>query len=137
MTPLYPGPPMMAGGTIGPCKIVKQDTTGDFEVLQAGANDPAFGVSQEGQKATPGLVGSDADVAAEDGDPIQVICIGTALVKLGGTVTRGDYVEADANGDAVTASGAGEHYVVGKALESGTDDQFRKVWVFPQKITIA
>lgn len=111
-------PCFFANGTIAPCRFVKQDTTADDAVLQAGAGDEPVGISQEGMKRAPGLAGSDAAVAAESGDSLQLFGFGDMpLLEYGGTVTRGDWLKPDANGKGVTASA--NDIAGAKALKSG------------------
>jgi hypothetical protein len=116
-----PGPAFRAGGTIAPFRAVMLDTTADHQVLQATANASCVGIAQDAMKGTPGISGSDTAIAAVANDPITVWSVGqVAQGEAGGTVTRGDWVEADANGKLITSAGAGQHNVVGKALESAT-----------------
>lgn len=135
MLPVYPGPTLKATGTIAPCTAVKGDVATDFGCLQAtAATDPVIGVSQEGQKGTPGITGSDTTIAAESGDPIQVYVFGTALVKLGGTVAAYDYLEPTTGGAVIASATTGWRRVVGWALEDGTSGQYVKCWVQPMQI---
>lgn len=72
--------------------------------------------------STAKIIGvSDMAAAAATGDKVDVILSGTAELLLGGTVTRGDPVTADANGKGVTAApatGVNARYA-GFALSSG------------------
>lgn len=82
-----------AGAAIAPFRIVKFGAA-DGEVVQAAAaTDLSIGVS-----------GSLPATAA--GERIDIIRAGLTPVALGGTVTRGDKLTADANGAAVTAAPA-------------------------------
>lgn len=131
------GPSFKAGGTIPPCRCVKQDTTtADSVVLAEDATVAVIGVSQEGMKNPPGVVGSDTAVAAESGDQIQVITFGVALVECGGTITRGDQLEPTTGGKVITVTGSGQNYIVGKALDSGTSGAWIRIQVFPQQVTL-
>lgn len=135
MLPVFPAFPMKATGTIAPCTAVQLDTATDFGCKQStAATDPAIGVAQEGQKGTPGITGSDTAVAAESGDPVQVYVFGTALVKLGGTVAVGDYLEPTTGGAVIASATTGWRRVIGWALEAGTSGQYKKCWVQPMQI---
>lgn len=95
----------VAGGTIGPSRFVKISTAADHTLLQSGAADPSYGISQVGMLNTPGLLGSDLTIAANATDQIQVYPFGCiAPILCAGTVTAGAFVKSDANGEAVAAS---------------------------------
>ncbi len=134
------GPAFRANGTIAPCRAVVLDTTGDFLVVQAVAGSISIGIAQEGMKGPPGFLGSDTTIAAQQGDPIQVIGPGNvALAETGALVTRGDRLEADANGRLITSSGvgSGQHNVVAFALASSSGLGVKiPVLVQPHQITL-
>ena len=132
------GPSFVAAGTIPPARIVKIDPTTPRGVVVATAGTSAvIGVSQEGQLGAPGVAGSDTAVAANTTYPaIQIISLGVALVQAGGTVTNGDPIEASTGGVGITATGSGQHYIVGTALQSATTGAWFQVWVEPDQITI-
>lgn len=97
-----------AEGAIAPCRIVKPGAA-DYGVLQAAAvSDKLIGI-------TVPLV------SAGSGDSVDVIHDGIADLQLGGTVTRGDLLTSDANGQGVTAAPAAgtNNRVIGSALVSG------------------
>jgi hypothetical protein len=122
-----------ANGTIAPCRFVVIDTTADERVIQASAaTTELVGISQEGQKRTPGLAGSDTTIAAEAGDSLRVHGLGNdCLLTLGGTVTRGDLLTSDANGQGITASAG--NFVGAIALQSGTSGVKIRVQVVQMK----
>lgn len=97
---------MIAEAIVTPFSIVKVGT-GDNEVLLAGANAQALGV------------GPDYAVALDESIPVFVG--GVVQVELGGTVTIGLEVIADASGFAVAAATTGTtvQNIVGTALEAG------------------
>jgi hypothetical protein len=132
-----PGPSFRAGGTIAPFRAVTMDTSNDNQVVQATANSIVIGIAQEGQKGAPGVAGSDTTIAAVNGDPIEVIAaVNVALVEVGSTVTRGDRLEADANGRLITSVTSGQRNIAGIALESGSASGVRiKMQVLPHQIT--
>jgi hypothetical protein len=130
-------PRYIAGGTIEPSRIVKIDATAahPFTVIAATtpATDKMVGISQEGTRKTPGVF---ADTyAAADNEHLQVYGPGhECLLKLGGTVTQGDYVTAGAAGVGVAAGTVGTVNVVGFALENGVSGDLIRVFVHPQTI---
>lgn len=76
--------------------------TGDMEVDLAGAGEKALGIVYSG---TVGVDGINSGYKGDDGDVVTVVCL-KPLVYLtaGGTVTAGDLVEVDGNGDFVTVT---------------------------------
>lgn len=98
----------IAEGNISPHRIVKFGSA-DYGVLQAAA-------------ATDKLVGVTVPlVSAVSGDSVDVIHEGIADIELGGTVTRGDLITADANGKGVVSAPAAgsNNRVIGSANVSG------------------
>jgi len=96
-----------AEGVIGPFLIVKFGAS-DFGVLVAAA-------------ATDKTIGVTREFGSVSGEPVDVIHEGIANVKLGGTVTRGDFTTSDASGQAVVAAPATgvNNRVIGVARQSG------------------
>jgi hypothetical protein len=93
----------------------------DYEVLQASAaSDLILGVCVQ-----PGAVAS--------GDRCSVVMEGVANVTLGGSVTRGNEITADANGKGVAAApgGGANNRIVGVALQSGVAGDSIEVLVAP------
>ena len=91
-------------------RLLKLDGNGDAVV--ATGNSRVVGVLQNKPES-----GQAASVAIGD----------TAKVVAGGTVAIGGEVESDANGAAVAVSGAGEHEIVGIALEAGVTNDVIEV----------
>lgn len=128
------GPSFKAGGTIAPSRFVTISTVNAQEVLQATANAVCVGVSQEGQKVTPGLPGADDTIAAQAGDPLQVYTFGTiAKLTAGGAVTLGALLESDATGRGIVATGAARN-VGGMALQAAAAGEKFDCWVFPPSV---
>ena len=139
------GSQFRANGTIGPSRFVIQDSTADNMVIEAGgsvtttANGgvaitgtkvPVLGVSQVGQKRTPGLVGSDVTIAAQAGDVVDLFFLGDVCsIQLAGTVVRGDLLSCNGTTDGraiginFTPGTFGGVAVGAKALMSGTANQ--------------
>jgi len=126
-------PPLLtAGGDIYPCRIVKQSTAADFQALQATANDRPIGISYDGGKYAPlsDLVSDNPH--AEDGDPVGLYSDGEqCLLELGGTVTRGGRIKADANGKgvAIATTGTTIQHFIAEALESGVSGEKIRVYI--------
>ena len=89
----------VANGNITPARFVKLDVTADGRVLQAGAGEQIYGISQAGTRNTPYSTLDDgfAAIAGENlkifGPPDKEI-----MLELGGTVVRGDRLKSDASG---------------------------------------
>lgn len=79
-----------AEAAIAAYRIVKPGTA-DTQVLQAAA-------------ATDFLIGVSNEVGAAINERQDIVVIGIADLELGGTVTRGDPITADANGKGVAAT---------------------------------
>jgi hypothetical protein len=107
-----------AGAAIAAKRIVKFDSA-DTTVIQGAA-------------ATDSLIGV-ADLAASSGGDVDVIMSGVAIVELGGTVTRGGLLTADANGKAVAAVPATgvNNRVIGIAMVSGVSGDLGSVLIAP------
>jgi hypothetical protein len=104
----------VANGDIYPSRFVKIDTTTSGRLLQCGAGDRIYGISGQGTDRPP-LGALDTGKAAQTGEQFEVLTFGypgfdgVVMLQLGGTVTRGDRLKADANGAGVTTtSGADE-----------------------------
>lgn len=115
------GAPALAGGDIYPCRFVKQSASEDFNVLQAGANEPVCGISQAGTNTAP-IPGVTSDKAATSGQQLRVHSTPeTCLLELGGTVAAGDRLKADTDGKgvAIAASGTTPQNCGARALQAG------------------
>lgn len=101
------GSPALAGGDIYPCRFVKQSAVEDYNVLQAGANEPIKGISQAGTNTAP-IPGVTSDKAAVSGGQLRVHSPPeTCLLELGGTVAAGDLLKSDADGKGVAIATSG------------------------------
>ena len=104
--------------------FVKGDTSNDFGVLAAGANEATIGISQEGTEAAP--IPGASTKAASAGKPVRVHGLGeVCLLMLGGTVTRFDYIKSGAAGVGITAAttGATAQEIGAQALQSGVSGE--------------
>jgi len=80
-----------------------------------------LGAADEGvlqAEAGEGIGVTNDYAAAATDDTVDVVFGGIARVVYGGTVTRGAWLTADANGKAVATTTAGDH-VIGRAMLSG------------------
>lgn len=131
----YDKPQMRAGGTIEPCRFVKQSTAADFTLLQAGTNERVFGISNEAAQAAP--IPSAATAAAVSGDDLNWYGNGeVALLELGsGGITRGAFLKSDTDGKGVAAAttGATMQEVGAQAMESGAAGEKVRVVVYRQQ----
>lgn len=93
-----------AAAAIEPYRLLKFSTS-DTTVTQAAA-------------ATDALIGVSGQVGAASGEALDVTLVGVGEVGLGGSVTRGNSLTADADGKAVVASAG--NAIIGKALKSGS-----------------
>jgi hypothetical protein len=112
-----------AGAAIAASRFVKMGVA-DWAALQASdAASPILGVSVP-------------NVAAALDQSVDVVMDGIELVECGGAVTRGQFVEPDANGKAVDANivAGATKYVGGVALETGVAGDLVPVRVQPTVI---
>lgn len=93
----------IANGNIAPCRFVRLDTSNEGRVVQSGAGEDIWGISQPYERRHTLLSDGYAAIAGEN---VNVIGPGDdeALLDLGGTVSVGDYLKADANGKGVVGS---------------------------------
>ena len=124
-----PGPQWIADGSIGVNLFVTNTSaSADNRVLQAGANAKVVGVAQRAQRMPPWGPLQDG-FAAKQGEQLRVYTQGEVCeLRVGGTVSVGDYLESDSSGRGVTSSTDG-HYYGAIALEAGTVDQLIRVQV--------
>jgi hypothetical protein len=95
-----------AGGTIALGQLAKFVTDDNTVVVAAAATDAIIGVAMH---------------AATSGQDVTVQLLGIADVKTEGTITRGDLVTSNANGNGVAAapSAGTNNGVIGRAMQSG------------------
>ncbi len=112
----------IAGGDIRPNRFVKASTAADNTVLECNAGDQPIGITTSStidytsDNHATSTAGEDS-VSLQPGRVHEVVC--------GGTITRGDYVVPNADGDAIT-SDEGSWI----ATESGADGEIiRVLWL--------
>jgi hypothetical protein len=122
-------PALIAGGDIYPFRFVKPSTAADDTGLQAAeATTPILGVTDGSTKTFSN--GTASVVHAASGDPItlQGGANGTILVICSGNITRGAFVESDADGKAQTATTTtGTRYHGFVALQNGAAGQLIRI----------
>lgn len=108
-----------ANGNVKPARFVKLDTTVDWGVLQAGAGDVIFGVSEATHRNPPYLTLDDGYTAVSS-EGLGVATAGKiCLLQAGGSITRGDKLKPDSDGQGVTTTTAGD--IIGAiALQSAS-----------------
>lgn len=92
--------------------------TGAYLIAKFGAAD---GQAKQAAAATDAVMGVFDELAHASGERCDVIRAGDALVQYGGTVARGDWLTANASGQAVKAAPAAgaNNSVIGRAEVSG------------------
>src|SRR5262245_43057072 len=135
-------PNFFANGNINPSRFVAIDPTAgkSFFVVQSGNNGIVVGVSQDGVRRAPGTPYDDGFAAIQN-EPIQVFGPGDeCLVKAGGTIVQGDFLQSDASGQAIkldVTTAAATHYSGGRALEDAANGELFRILVLPQVFKVA
>ena len=111
-----------ANGTIYPCRFVKNDPTNVGAILQCGAGDPIFGISQKFTDSPPlndGVFPVDLDTgyAAIQGEQCGVYSFhditgsGEILIETGAAITNLQYpLKSDSSGRGIPVASAGDQY---------------------------
>ena len=101
-----------------------------YRIVKPGAAD---GGVLQAAAATESLMGVTGSVAPASGERVDVIKSGIAQIELGGTVTRGGFLTADANGKAVAAapSAGVNNRIIGFAEVSGVSGDIIDVLLAP------
>ena len=111
-----------AGAALGQFLILKKGTNDD-DVIQATA------VSEE-------FIGVSQVAATAANQKVRVMLSGISKIKLGGTVTQGQWLTTDANGCGVAAAPASgvNNAVIGRAMTSGVANDIGLVLIAPGRI---
>jgi len=123
----------LASGAIKPSRFVSISSGNRGYVFQATASTPIVGVSKEGTFYPPGTAADTGD-AGIDGLPVPIYAPHrTCLIKLGGTVSAGDRLTADASGQGVKLdiTATGHSYVGGIVLDNGTSGGLVRMFINP------
>ena len=121
----------LPGGDIEGASFVKLDTANPGRVLQCGSGDVVYGISQIESRRIA-LDSYDTSLCGKLNDP-AINIYGPAsptgvLLRLGGTVTEGDYLKPDSSGFGITAGTDKDKYGA-RALVSGVSGQYIPVEV--------
>ena len=100
-----PGQTKVATGNIAPSVFVKLSTTLDGQCTQCGAGDKIFGISGPSERQPP-LDGLQDGYHAIAGENCKIFTAGArdVMLTLGGTVSPGDRLKADASGFGVVTT---------------------------------
>lgn len=85
-----------AGGTINPRRFIKMGASDGAAIQATGSAATLIGISEQ-------VLGASTDNTCASGGTFDVIKGDQALLELGDTVTRGQYLTADANGKGIPA----------------------------------
>lgn len=122
----------VAEGVIRVGRGVKQGTA-EGGLLECDANEAALGISFRDTRRSDYVASTDASnaVHANTGEPVGYYTSGARCWAVaGGTITAGDYLETDADGQ-MTTSSTDKHKVVAKALSGGVSGDWIRVEVLP------
>ncbi len=94
----------VAGGTIRPSRFVKIDTSADYRVKEADANEALIGISQVGTNRAPLSDVVTTNNAAVEGEQLKVFGFSDfALLEAGAAIANGEFLKSDADGKGVPA----------------------------------
>lgn len=122
---------MQANGNIYPSRFVKLDTSVNNAVIQAGAGDLTFGVSQEGFRDAP-IPLNTTGYAAQAGDTMKVFTVGqTCRLLLAATVSTERRLKSDADGKGTPVVGGADSMENwgAHAIEAGSSGELVEVLV--------
>lgn len=110
---------MEASGAIRKYRLVK--VSGDNTIAECDGEEVSIGASME--------------AAGSSGDVIKVQLDGIAKLEAGGSISAGDFVNANADGDVVSES-ADTKYASGIALEAGDDGDIISVKLIDADLSV-
>lgn len=115
-------------------RIVKGDTTpaSGFGVALATANAVCIGITGTETKLQTGYIATTA------GDPVDVKGDGDVAELIIGTggITAWAPVESDSTGQGILATGAGQHNIIGYAMQPAAAGAYAKILIRPEQITL-
>ena len=89
----------VAGGTIRPSRFVKIDTSADYRVIEATANDALIGISQVGTNRAPLSDVVSTSNAAVVNEQLKVYGFADfALLEAGAAIANGEFLKSDSVG---------------------------------------
>lgn len=93
-------------------------TAACYQVVQQGATDKSVKIAGAGT-LNIGVVFKNPNSTT---DAVAVVISGSAMVKAGGNITRGNYLITDTNGDVVASTPTDKDKIIGIAMESAVDN---------------
>ena len=106
--------------------FVASETIGKYKAVVLGTADNAVDLAGAGGR----VIGVTGDVAAAANEAVQVQIFGVAKIEAGDTITKGVYVKADADGNAV-ATTTDRDDAIGIALDGAADGDIISVLLCP------
>lgn len=123
-----PAPQFQASANIRHSRFVT--ISGDFTVDETDAGEVAIGITYQDDKWPPLDDLVTTNYHAQTGEHVRMYTIGDiCLLTLGGTVTAGQALKSDADGQGVAVAGSGNEEVCAIALEGGASGELRQVQI--------
>lgn len=120
--------PLRAGGNVHPMVFVKLDTAADNQVLECGAGDTPFGISQRGTRRAP-FEGLDDALAAIAGEELLVYQLHEdCWLNIGASVTPGQRLKPSTGGVGIPVAADQDKYGA-IASQAGTSGKLIEVTV--------
>ena len=104
--------------------VTAEGAVGEYRICKLGSSDDQ---ASEASAATDILLGVSTQ-SATTGQQFGLAMSGIADVEYGGTVTRGEYLTSDADGNAVGTT-TGNNFVIGIAMVAGSDGDIGSVLI--------
>jgi len=101
-----------------------------FTIAKFGADDDTLSLATTSDVTLVGVFQHTTDAA---GDDVNVMMSGISSIKLGGTVTRGDRLTSDSNGNAIKATDP-DHTSIGYAMASGVVSDIIPCFLIPYSV---
>lgn len=121
-----------ANGNITPSRFCRLDTSADGKVVQSGAGEKCYGVSQEGTRNPPYGALDDGYRAIADENIMLYTENDICWLEAGGTWAVGDRLKADASGKGVATTTENDE-IGALALEAASSGGLGKVRVFTDR----
>lgn len=106
--------------------FVASETIGKFKAVVLGTAENAIDLAGAGER----VIGVTGDIGASAGEAVAVQIYGVAKIEAGGSITKGVYVKADADGNAV-ATTTDRDDAIGIALNAADDGDIISVLLCP------
>jgi hypothetical protein len=106
--------------------FVASETIGKYKAVVLGTADNNIDLAGAGER----VIGVTGEISASANEAVDVQIYGVAKVEAGGTISKGSYVKADADGNAV-ATTTDRDDAFGIALEAAVDGDIFSVLLCP------